>query len=566
MVLYESLQANLVYLVDTGRKTFLETETRMDKLVMHSRYLFSETGAALGQVNKIIDALNDEASAQRTLPGCMDTLKSAVGECEGHLQAIESKFETWLDIAQELSQVATESEHDTIIKRHGNQDQLQSQSIRKNFVENEKQNKEQAVKEAQRRMMLAEEAFKQASRNIPSGWDAVGMSVVDGLSQSVLSIGSALVTALSPNKYVALGHSILGAVKAGLTGDNHDETVHAYSTSGSNLAGGNDDPALVHLENLQSYLCFLFAITKNGVPSVAQKSGTVSTNNPGTIRTFFEIIDQELPKEGTPGSFSYDTKKIVHEALEVIDEIEQTAKAQREISGSSVPVSREAWQKRVAALQTRVASLKARKDSLAGLAAGARPPRLKEGSTSRPSSQSVVRSQLERASAAFESTTASLQVQRDAYDASVVRLNQNLERISDIQLAIGRLQVENVTLEEIVRILRASISNLSGLKEQITSLLRFFQAISAMVEFAARSPCRNLLETLDSGIERDSTGAIAGITYRDFQKQTVIELIRKGAPQYYLDDSGLLQCCVRGLKALRTDIPRVHHSRHQPGG
>lgn len=73
--------------------------------------------------------------------------------------------------------------------------------------------------------------------------------------------------------------------------------------------------------------------------------------------------------------------------------------------------------------------------------------------------------------------------------------------------------------EEIVRILRASISALSGLKEQITQLLRFFQGISAMVEFAARGPCRDLLETLDSGVDRDDMGVISGITYRDFQKQ-----------------------------------------------
>lgn len=57
-----------------------------------------------------------------------------------------------------------------------------------------------------------------------------------------------------------------------------------------------------------------------------------------------------------------------------------------------------------------------------------------------------VRAQLDRAAAAFESSTASLEVQREAYDASVTRLNQNLERISDIQLAIGKLQAENVTL------------------------------------------------------------------------------------------------------------------------
>lgn len=76
--------------------------------------------------------------------------------------------------------------------------------------------------------------------------------------------------------------------------------------------------------------------------------------------------------------------------------------------------------------------------------------------------------------------------------------------------------------EEIVRILRASISALSGLKEQITSLLRFFQGISGMVEFAARGPCRDLLETLETGIDRDETGAIAGVTFRDFQKQVSI--------------------------------------------
>jgi hypothetical protein len=33
-----------VFLVDTGRRTFIEAEQQMDKLVMHSGYLFSETG------------------------------------------------------------------------------------------------------------------------------------------------------------------------------------------------------------------------------------------------------------------------------------------------------------------------------------------------------------------------------------------------------------------------------------------------------------------------------------------------------------------------------------------
>lgn len=99
----------------------------------------------------------------------MSALQSTVGECEGHLQAIEASFEHWLDIAQELSQVATESEQDTINESHENQQNLQSQELRRTYAERETQRREDAVKEAQRRMTLAEEAFKQASKNIPSG-------------------------------------------------------------------------------------------------------------------------------------------------------------------------------------------------------------------------------------------------------------------------------------------------------------------------------------------------------------------------------------------------------------
>lgn len=44
VVRYTSLQANLMFLADTGRSAFLEAEGRMEVLRENSRYLFSETG------------------------------------------------------------------------------------------------------------------------------------------------------------------------------------------------------------------------------------------------------------------------------------------------------------------------------------------------------------------------------------------------------------------------------------------------------------------------------------------------------------------------------------------
>ena len=129
---YESLQANLVFLADTGRRTFIEAEQQMDKLVVHSKYLFSDTGVVslLGvatlvlmyiltlrrvEVNRIIDALRDEASAPRTLEACMEDLKEGIEECEAAVEAVEKRFGTWLDIAEELSQVATDSERELLV-------------------------------------------------------------------------------------------------------------------------------------------------------------------------------------------------------------------------------------------------------------------------------------------------------------------------------------------------------------------------------------------------------------------------------------------------------------------
>jgi hypothetical protein len=129
---YESLQANLVFLADTGRRAFIEAEQQMDKLVMHSKYLFSDTGVVslLGvatlalmhiltlryfEANRIVDALRDEASAPRTLEACMEDLKEGIEECEAAVEAVETKFGTWLDIAEELSQVATDSERELLV-------------------------------------------------------------------------------------------------------------------------------------------------------------------------------------------------------------------------------------------------------------------------------------------------------------------------------------------------------------------------------------------------------------------------------------------------------------------
>ena len=121
-----------MFLADTGRRTFIDAEQQMDKLVMHSKYLFSDTGVVsfIGdatlvlmhvltlrrfEANRIVDALRDEASAPRMLEGCMGDLKEGIADCEAAVGAVEKQFGAWLDIAEELSQVATDSERELLV-------------------------------------------------------------------------------------------------------------------------------------------------------------------------------------------------------------------------------------------------------------------------------------------------------------------------------------------------------------------------------------------------------------------------------------------------------------------
>jgi hypothetical protein len=67
------------------------------------------------EANGIIDALRDDASAPRTLEACMEDLKGGVEACEAAVEAVEKRFGTWLDIAEELSQVATDSERELLV-------------------------------------------------------------------------------------------------------------------------------------------------------------------------------------------------------------------------------------------------------------------------------------------------------------------------------------------------------------------------------------------------------------------------------------------------------------------
>ncbi|MCJ1294579.1 hypothetical protein MMC34_006137 [Xylographa carneopallida] len=114
-----------------------------------------------------------------------------------------------------------------------------------------------------------------------------------------------------------------------------------------------------------------------------------------------------------------------------------------------------------------------------------------------------------------------LKAAEENYSTSTDKFLESTAKFHDIQNQLDKLNAQKATFGEIRGVLRASIRALSDLKAQISAMLQFFQGVSAIVEFVMENPYKRLLDTLRSGIEGEGY-QIAGISYTEFQKQTLL--------------------------------------------
>lgn len=153
-----------------------------------------------------------------------------------------------------------------------------------------------------------------------SGWNAIGMNIVDGLSQSVLAIGSALVTAFSPSKYVALGHAVLSVVKSTAS---RSERLEPEQEDFGELNATGEDPGLGQVENLMKILSALLNLTK-GTTENRQDLDQFQSGGPDSKSTLFHVraglesSQGQLKRNAAPGTFSADLEMIIGETLKVL--------------------------------------------------------------------------------------------------------------------------------------------------------------------------------------------------------------------------------------------------------
>ena len=154
-----------------------------------------------------------------------------------------------------------------------------------------------------------------------SGWTCIGMNIVEGLGSTVLTIGNTMAAAFTPAKYVSLVHTIASATSV-FRKPRGEQTEAATQASILTPEGASDDPALDQLEPLQLNLTLLLTLTRGKDGSGpdwddlhSKKAG--DRDSITCVRTQFQIVSDAVDTTRPQGSFSFDMKKIVEEALKV---------------------------------------------------------------------------------------------------------------------------------------------------------------------------------------------------------------------------------------------------------
>ncbi|KAH0171836.1 hypothetical protein KCU67_g1987, partial [Aureobasidium melanogenum] len=471
---WKTLQANLLALTDEGRLAFIFAQKKMNHIAVIAKQICSDDG----EVQDIIRSLQTRQATREMLPVTMEQLRLSVNDCKESAKNIEARFDTWLEIANELSEAATESKgnaHEQVLDTEQN---LASEKIVIEAVQEEKNRNEAAVKEAERQMLQAEEALEMAASNIPSGWDPIAKKFVEAMTQHIIHI------AANPTQFW-LGGIIPVMERLSHTGQNEAprEPENAPSVRSHDIF--ELARQLAQLEMLVSCIADLI-----GGPQGPKWEQIYETSDvgPGTV-TWTRALLSNLPTESAADAG-------IHANLmtkSVLDEMNQASKDRKTLGHSSISEDTQQamrWNERIAGIRANMTLL--RKDEAGSTSRS----NAKSTEQSAASTSSIAEIEFRAAATRYETAQRCLDSQRTLYNQRTNDLAAQHVKISKIKDRMSRLQIGKLRLADIIQILKASITALKGLKAKMTELVEYFSNVSELIDGQAGRHANLLLATL----------------------------------------------------------------------
>ncbi|KAG8216620.1 hypothetical protein J3R82DRAFT_6808 [Butyriboletus roseoflavus] len=485
-----SFKTCLQQMVGDGYTAFETASYQMTRINNAS----SQLPEAIKRAVTIIIQSQSPIELEYLLPDALDAVSELTNICVDASRSCESAFVRISALAQEILECTT--------YKIGNVEQVTVRNeMHVAILKQQAEQEERMVKEAKetsdlmkRSFANAEQEFKTAVDSVPSGWDLVGMHVVENLTNAITApVNAFFGTANVRSHYLQTGSSPVGEKSTQPSGE-------ALSDPGVSLAQ--------QVLGLVSALKLLIS----GGPGKKPDWDKIRDSNNKSGGLYVEAsLERTMNRLDKTKPISSELLPIMEQAIRVTKKVNTTARTIESGDDRALDKHKPVVKKMINDLQGIVTRCNLILQQTGNNATGPGTP--KNVSTASSCTQAAV----ETAKFSVDQTRGNLEAARESYDRASSRLIEGQREITKTIASMTQLSLENATLKEILPVLMQAVKAFTTLRAQFSQMTQFFCNVASLINDVMKPQVTSWVKN----IEANSKMVLAGVTLSDWTRHAM---------------------------------------------
>ncbi|KAK7054713.1 hypothetical protein VNI00_003176 [Paramarasmius palmivorus] len=450
-----------------------------------------------------------------------DQLQSALDLaqiCAAAAKETEDGFHGIWNLASEMVVGCTNQVGTTEQKLQANNVQLQVLQQRKEAQEDRVTAAKEANDLMKKSFENAEDNFNHAVKNVPSGWDLVGMQVVENLSKLAVTAGNAAISIFTLKEQAAMAG--IGMLKTatgtgppdGKTGQDNGNTgdkapvqsAEATKTTAATLT----DPGNLEVTNVQGFVGYMQQLVAGG-PDQGPNWDMIRAGGGVFIQTGLEAAKGRL--EGDK-PISAELLPLIETALSAIKKIIDIGHSAEAGNAKALDEFKTTIDTLKQSLADMVTKTNLNLQQTGNPATGpATPPTPSMAEKSSSASQLAV----ENSKLQVDQTRANLEASRTAYNNATQQLLQQKEDISKTIAQLTSLKLTNAGLQAMLPVLKTAVGAFTTLQAQFSQITQFFESVASLLKDVLQPSVSRWANTMEN------TMSLAGVSLSALTRQLI---------------------------------------------
>ncbi|KAK2864858.1 hypothetical protein Q7C36_004012 [Tachysurus vachellii] len=463
----DSFRACLMQVCNSGWWAFNEAHKNMDQIRLYTMAVPDYMKMAV----KILFQGSDEV-VEAHLPDQLENIRVVADDCLELAKSTEDHFTVVINIIHELLEACVNAEHFYGEELEEIKRKLEEANLRKQSSEEATKRSEKVLKYMEKQLNEAQESYSKAMDSMPSGWEMMGMDLVEGITEAYATL---------INRIVSMGPEMLiqNSLKTKMSkspepeADSIDEII-IYSKS---------TEILKCTENIQE---IVIENTINWKDLYDQKHKTTKTNFQADQ---FKRIRESL-KEFPDCKTKEKAQNICTKGIEICEELAKYTPEQKCEEAKTNELI-----KLIRNLNESARKFDSKSKSVTK--SPALTPKLPMMYKEESNTGKVKASQRASDNARFriEQSRTQLDQSRETYEKSVENMEKNQKELTDILITMRKCEIKEIDFNTTIKMLVKGMDAMGRVKEQWEKMVRFFQMVSNIVKIHLTRTLKNFVST-----------------------------------------------------------------------